>query len=332
MGENSAIGWTHNSFNGHLGCSKRHTGCEHCFAEEAIANRYKRVVWGPLPHGTRSRTTDEYWNKPYLWNRKAIKLGERHRVFAYPDADVFEEWKGRILNAKNMVGYLELDHLDDAKYRPVGKPPTYPYQWLAPTTDWKLPRLTMDHLRTDLYRIIDATTDGLDWLLLTKRPENIRSMTPRVTLDCTTYCRRGDGIACPEDSCDIKDYIVPGRRMNVWYGVSISDQLTADEYLTLHLNNVGLGRLLFVSIEPILGPVNIERYLGPGKIEWVIVGGESGDHRRPSKIEWYWDLYQQCRRAGVPIYIKQDTALDAGEQGRIPDELWSVKEFPPVLS
>lgn len=302
MGETTEIGWCDSTMNFWLGCAKVAPGCLHCYSEEEQVNRWGRVVWGP--RGTRSKTAADNWKKPFTWNRKAAKAGVRSKVFSISQGDFFEDWKGRILDHKNFVGWVSSDE---------------GVEWHPPTKTFHsmngMRPLTMNDLRRDAFKIIDETPT-LDWLLLTKRPENVRDMTPSV------YG------ADPNINTDL----VKGRRDNVWLGTSVSDQETADDFLSKHLKNAGLGRLLFVSVEPILGPINLMPYLGPGMIEWVIVGGESGEHRRPSEVEWYWQLRNQCLEAGVPCYIKQDTGEKSGEQGRLPGPLWDTKEFPPVLS
>jgi len=63
-------------------------------------------------------------------------------------------------------------------------------------------------------------------------------------------------------------------------------------------------------------------------ISWVIVGGESGPQRREMRIKWLESIASQCRRADVPLFVKQDSGLKPGRQGRIPDELWRLKNFP----
>jgi protein gp37 len=66
----------------------------------------------------------------------------------------------------------------------------------------------------------------------------------------------------------------------------------------------------------------------PPAIDWIITGGESGPDRRPCEVEWFADVASQCEAAGVAFFMKQDGALRPGQQGRIPDALWSRKEFP----
>ena len=62
-------------------------------------------------------------------------------------------------------------------------------------------------------------------------------------------------------------------------------------------------------------------------LDWLVVGGESGPERRPFDLAWLESTVTQCDAAGVPIYVKQDSALTPGQRGRIPDHLWR-HEFP----
>lgn len=93
---------------------------------------------------------------------------------------------------------------------------------------------------------------------------------------------------------------------NVWIGVSVSDQKTADERIPELLRAEVAHR--FVSYEPALGPVNIERIESPvmGRIiEWVIAGGESGPKARPAHPDWFRTVRDQCKEANVPFFYKQ---------------------------
>jgi protein gp37 len=91
---------------------------------------------------------------------------------------------------------------------------------------------------------------------------------------------------------------------NLWLGVSVTDQATADARIPPLLNTPGLP-LRFVSAEPLLGPIVLEEYLQ--EVDWVIVGGESGPGYRPMRREWATDLMRQCRDYGVPGFFKQDS-------------------------
>jgi protein gp37 len=146
--------------------------------------------------------------------------------------------------------------------------------------------------RLRLWRLIEATPH-LDWLLLTKRPENVLGLTP-AGWDC-----------------------VRGFPENVWVGTTAETQECADERIPRLLEVP--ARVRFLSMEPLLGPVDLSRWLdllrlntwvkqarwmGTG-IHWVIGGGESGPGARPTHLEWARGLRDQCEAAGVPFFWKQ---------------------------
>ncbi len=112
---------------------------------------------------------------------------------------------------------------------------------------------------------------------------------------------------------------------NVWLGVSVEDQKTANERIPLLLETPSLFR--WVSIEPMIGPVSFrwapwhETYyedpkLQPGyvrmnhldglrRIDWIVAGGESGPDARPMDAGWVRILAGECQEAGVPLFVKQ---------------------------
>lgn len=88
MAKNSAIEWTHHTFNPWWGCTKVSPGCKHCYAE-SFARRVGQDVWGP--RASRRQMSDHYWRQPLHWNAEAERSGERARVFCASMADVFED-------------------------------------------------------------------------------------------------------------------------------------------------------------------------------------------------------------------------------------------------
>lgn len=116
---------------------------------------------------------------------------------------------------------------------------------------------------------------GHDYLVLTKRPEALLDVMP----------------SWPP---------MP----NVWVGVSIEDQQTASERVPA-LFQAPPGVLRWVSVEPLLVPLNLWMWLGPGRVEWVVIGGESGPGAEPCVVEWIADLVRQCREAGTACFVKQ---------------------------
>ena len=99
---------------------------------------------------------------------------------------------------------------------------------------------------------------------------------------------------------------------NIWIGISAENQKQMYKRVPTLLDFPAAKR--FVSIEPILGPIEISKWVGavfpkiaPPEhgINWVIVGAESGPNRRPCKIEWVRSIVKQCKAAGVPVFVKQ---------------------------
>lgn len=164
--------------------------------------------------------------------------------------------------------------------------------------------------RNDLFALIEQTP-SLDWLLLTKRPENITAMFP-------TKWRAHKWGKPPE---------------NIWFGTSVENQEQADKRIP-HLLKVD-ARIRFLSMEPLLGEVMLRRWIppsdgwAPSPINWIIVGGESGSQARPMQIEWAQDIRRQCSKANIPFFMKQigghpDKRHDLG---RFPVDL-QVRQFP----
>lgn len=126
--------------------------------------------------------------------------------------------------------------------------------------------------RSEFWALIKACPD-LDFLLLTKRPENICKMLPDDW---------GNGYP------------------NVWLGCTVEDQKAA--YRARHLIKVP-ATVHFLSMEPLLSDVDLSGVIHG--LEWVITGGENGKHYRPVDPDWFRSLRDQCAAAGVPFLFKQ---------------------------
>lgn len=159
--------------------------------------------------------------------------------------------------------------------------------------------------RCDLWDLI-AETPHLDWLLLTKRPMNIRKMLPRKT----------DGA--------LRDW-GEGGYPHVWLGTTVENQEEADRRIP-HLLNVPAARY-FLSCEPLLSAVDLAR--GLHALNWVIVGGESGQEARPMDPAWARSLRDQCRNAGASFFMKQmgGHPNKRGHLDQLPADL-RIREIP----
>jgi protein gp37 len=321
MAENTKIEWAHDTFNPWIGCTKVSPACKNCYAERDFDHRLGQVQWGP--NGTRVLTGSENWAKPLKWNRDVQKQFEvaqaqwvadccvgtksypepelnqfRKRVFCASLADVFEDWQGPILNSKGERGVIDCNG----------------GWWFTNGPVSNCYELTMDVVRQRLFALIDATPN-LDWLLLTKRPENVRKMWPAVGFP---------GAGVPGTL---------GRQLhlsNVWLGTSVENQEYADKRIPELLKCRDLSPVLFLSCEPLLGDLEIEPFLSLdateccpgcdeigcncGAIDWVIAGGESGPEARPSKPNWFRSLRNQCESSSVPFLFKQWGEFDENSQ------------------
>lgn len=141
-----------------------------------------------------------------------------------------------------------------------------------------------------------------------------------------------------------------GLMPNLWLGVSVEDQKTADERIPILLETQTAVR--WISAEPLLGPVSLTPglvdYLTGIKpehdsscmgdcencpvqaqtehLDWVVVGGESGYNSRPMNEEWAKEIMDQCKAAGVPFFMKQ-----MAKKAPIPEHLF-VREFPEIMA
>lgn len=285
MAANTAIEWTDHTFNPWEGCQKVGPGCDHCYAETRNARYAPKGVEGAPnwgPGAPRRRTSASNWNQPLRWQREAAAFYAQH---------------GR----RQRVFCASLADVFDNAVDPA----------------W----------RQDLFTLI-ADTPDLDWLLLTKRIGNVANMLP-VPFDFAKHYP------------------------NVWLGATIVNQAEADRDIPKLLATSAAVR--FLSMEPLLGPVDLtgvsddstaldpvcwgdcacdtlygfdagcRRNGGDGnltrKIDWIIVGGESGPGSRPMHPDWARSIRDQCAAAGVGFLFKQwgDHSLDYDRDRDDPD-------------
>ncbi len=157
-------------------------------------------------------------------------------------------------------------------------------------------------LRNQLFSNISKNEyPNLLFLFLTKRPSNINKYIPEAWK------------------------MIPPA--NVMFGTSVVNQETADKLIPQLLEAPGKK---FLSMEPMLGLITMDPYwlIGSfrykGQIDWVICGGESGHGRRPFDVSWAYDLYEQCKAANTPFFMKQiDKVIP------VPEDLL-IREFPVI--
>lgn len=282
------IAWTDQTWNPTRGCSRVSRGCEHCYAE-GVARRFS----GP--------------GMPY---EGLVRLDR--------DGKAKAQWNG--------VVRLVPDHLAD------------PLRWTRQRRVFvnSMSDLFHEHLGlAEIARVfaVMALARRHTFQVLTKRarraaevlslPEFWRSVAVNADAIVASGGVRGGFWSGWEEWAS---GIEQGRALsNVWLGVSVEDQATADERIPHLLACPASVR--WVSYEPALGPVSFrDEWLGRGLcpthdtpsgfcsgdcpdlvrgLDWIVVGGESGPGARPFDLTWARSTIAQCREAGVACFVKQ---------------------------
>lgn len=277
MSENTKIEWATHTFNPWVGCTKISPACDNCYAE-GWAKRSGQVVWG----GERKRTSVANWKLPLKWDKHAalMQSGWAQGVALHGGDEAACIAAGYIKPVRPKVFCASLADVFDN----------------AVSVQW----------RFDLLGLI-ADTPNLDWLILTKRIGNAAYMLNQAFRAVHGHYKLWANNVLP----------------NVWLGATICNQTEADRDIPKLLAIPAHKR--FLSIEPMVGPVDLSNWFaandlheidGGPRLNWVIVGGESGPNARPMHPDWARSLRDQCEAAGVPFLFKQWG--EWGNDGRIP--------------
>ena len=289
VSERTSIQWADSTWNPWIGCTKVSPGCAHCYAEALDFHRFSKIMGGgtvekPIFHwgkgAPRWRTTADNWKSPRRWSNSdpgsfqqvtlkdgSIRRGSAPEMAALMIEDT--EIHSIVFVLRRVFCSLQ-DWLDDE----------VPIEWLA-----------------DFIQLILATPN-LVWLLLTKRPENYLSRVSAALLNITQ--RKGEMIEEHKlFTADPHKYLL---LPNAWLGTSVESA----EYVTRCETLLKFAATRhFVSYEPALSLVDFTPYLGPDKISWLIIGGESGQWARPFEIHWARQAIEQCRQTGASPFLKQ---------------------------
>lgn len=322
MGSESKIQWTDATFNPWRGCTKVSDGCKNCYAD-AMSKRNPAVlgIWGK--NGTRVVASEAQWKEPVRWNRYA-RDGVCPKCFGrtfisekfeqlMPDGGVLKDTRDTICQHCKGKGKVEpyRSRVFCASLADV-------FEGEDTMPDGSIANV-LDARQRLLYTI--GVTPYLDWLLLTKRPENVMH-----ALKWQTNCDRwGDGQF--SGSCLAEEWLNGHPPPNVWIGTTVENQEQADKRIPELLKIPAAVR--FLSMEPLLSDVNLVPYIGgpdeDGNCQkcgcawvegscpegfgpspdWIIVGGESGSGARPFDVAWARSIIGQCKAAGVPVFVKQ---------------------------
>ena len=278
MSQTTDIAWCDYTASPWFGCTEVDPCCVNCYARE-MTLRYRWADWGKNSPRVQSKG---FRSNAAKWNTNGWicdECGKFHTSRATCQSAIGH--RPRIFPSL-------MDWLDDQ----------VPIEWLA-----------------DFLEVI-FSTPNLDWLLLTKRPEN----WARRILEARDKCLYG---ARPMVT-NWLDGIPPA---NVWFGYTAGTRQTWIERYEVAADIP--AKVLWCSAEPLLSRFGFEDLPQiPLQLDWLVVGGESGPKRRDCGVEAIERLATDALSWNTPVFVKQDCAPKPGQQGRISNEIWSLKQFP----
>lgn len=335
MSETTKIGWTDHTGGPWLGCTEVSPGCANCYSRELTENKFgfckdaehvgimrrayqrqgftdwqTRPVWG---RNAPRVLTKGFWTETVRLNRKAAAGSGDALVAGTSDAAT---GASRPLPRPRIFPSL-IDVWDDM---PAGI--------LDQEGNW----LVVAEVRARFLDLV-RTTPHLDWLLLTKRPEQVAGALGAAADYTANHCSPNHA-ALADWIHDWATGAAPPR--NVWFGFSAEN----NDCLWKRWGYAKLEPAVqhFVSCEPLLEDLSgtLETVLIEARTVglklWPIIGGESGPGRRDCGVDAIVNAARVARAQGVPVYVKQDCAFKSEQQGRIPAAVWAWKEFPGQLA
>lgn len=276
MADKSSIEWTDATWNPTRGCTKIAPGCKNCYAER-FAERFRGVPGHAYEQGFDPRIVPDQLTVPLKWKKP-------RRIFVNSMSDVFHE--------SFTFEYIDLVFAVMALAR------QHTFQILT-----KRPERAVEYFRS--FDNSPAAMDRGEAFAEASRALFENTDEWSIALDVITASRFWRGLP------------------NVQIGTSVAQQSDADKNIP-HLLQIPAA-VRFLSVEPLIesldirsalavrkGRPNSERpyggdtaRIGPPALGWVIVGGESGPGARPCDVAWIRSIVQQCKVAGVPVFVKQ---------------------------
>lgn len=297
----NSIGWCDETINAVTGCDKVSPGCKNCYAEIGTRARVLRAqgreTWGPK--GERVAVigfagTIHRLNKICICDTCRVIAG--FQMIGQPCIYVGPNREGKCQGTFRRIRLFADSNSD----------------WLDP----KWPPQTLGMF---LRQVLSA--ENLDIQLLTKRPENWRS---RLIEAKGALTKEKDYATCDRIDWWLSPVGSQGTPRHLWIGVSVEDRPRLDRLEALARIPAAVR---FASFEPLLEDLGLTAHEARG-LDWAIVGGESGDKRRDCGLDAIMQTTGALREAGVRTYVKQDCAFKPGQQGRIQDYIWALKQFP----
>lgn len=287
MSDGTAISWSDATWNPVSGCTEVSPGCAHCYAK-TFAERWRGIEGHYYEHGFDVQLRPQQLEKPLTWKKP-------RRIFVNSMSDLFHE--------------AIPDEYIDRVFAVMALCPQHTFQVLTKRIERALMYLTDWSARARADVQSAAIVHGQGGHM---RAERVKEFVALVKYD--------------------PDYRPVWPLPNVLIGPTVENQHFADVRLPILAQIHDIGWRTMVSYEPALGPVDFEPYLASpgwrlGAIDWLICGGESGAQRRPFDLDWARAALGHARFAGVPFYMKQDSAFKSEVYDTLPDDL-KVREFP----
>jgi protein gp37 len=272
MGSKTGIQWTDATWNPIIGCSRVSEGCRNCYAE-GIAGRFgqgKPTVYSGLTQIVNGRAV---WTGQIAETKQLLQplsWKQPKRIFVNSMSDLFHE---------NVT-----DEQRDKIFTVMALCPHHTFQVLTKRPGEMLRYLSSGRIQQNIILpLMDLQKNG-----------GIASKPVFRALDVMRRDKREWKFPLP----------------NVWLGVSVENQKTADDRIPMLLITPAAVR--FLSCEPLLGEIDLWTFLYTGvgsakfnRLHWVICGGESGPHARPMGAEWPRSIRDQCVKAEIPFFFKQ---------------------------
>lgn len=299
MSIKTGISWCHHTASPWFVCTEVDECCANCYARVMTQTKFAAFI--RLAY---KRAGYAEWETMPVWGKHAP------RVMAQSFWKNFEKWNGQAKKAgeHRRVFTSLMDWLDDM---PAG----VIYQDGARTS---VASIVGDYLKT-IYE-----TPWLTHLMLTKRPENFRQRLKEVMELWGLNSGNDSFVAWLENWLDGTS--APG---NVWFGWTAG---TKEMWKERHEIARDIpAQVRWCSAEPLLEDLSFED-IEPCIFDWIVIGGESGKGRRdpPNAENSIISLANNARMRMIKTFVKQDCAFLPGMQGRLPPEIFAIKEFPDV--
>lgn len=286
MSDGTHISWAEATWNVVTGCTKVSDACTHCYIDRTP----------PL------RMAHRRFRHPDPVNGSPEKVGATTGVLLHPErlGIPFGWRKPRRIFVCSLADLFHDDVPDDHIAE------TFAVAALNPRHTFQV--LTKRHARLRALLSSDAFTARVaDHAYLMAMGEHPNVTGPALRAAAATY----DQWAAVADLH--LGRVLPWPLPNVWVGVTAESQQWADTRVPVLLDTPAAVR--WVSAEPLLGPLDLTRYLideppglpgdWPRCVDWVVAGGESGPKARPMHPQWARGLRDQCAAAGVAFHFKQ---------------------------